>query len=235
MLKRTGRAGRRPLSGEGNVNEYKCILFDLDGTLTYSHPGIYGCIRYALQALGEKEPDETTLRKCIGPSLMYSFTRYFGLSEERAKLATAKYRERYAVIGWQENSPIDGALETLKALREKGFLLAMATSKPKIYADKIADKFGFSPYFHVQVGSGIDGSFPTKASVIKECMRQLGATKEECLMVGDREHDAEGAREEGVDCALLKVGYADSGEFEKAAPKYVFNDFSDLLSFLLSE
>lgn len=217
------------------MSKYKCILFDLDGTLTHSHPGIYGCIRYALKELGEKEPDEAILHKCIGPSLMYSFTRYFGLSEERARLATAKYRERYSVVGWQENSPIDGALDALKTLREKGFLLAMATSKPKIYADKIAEKFGFTPYFHAQVGSGIDGSLPTKASVIKECMRQLEVKKEDCLMVGDREHDAEGAREEGVDCALLKVGYAEAGEFEKAAPKYVFNDFTDLLSFLLNE
>lgn len=215
--------------------KYKCVLFDLDGTLTRSHVGIYGCIRYALKELGEAEPDEKILRKCIGPSLMYSFTRYFGLSEDRARLATAKYRERYSVVGWQENSPIDGALETLKTLREKGFLLAMATSKPKIYADKIAEKFGFTPYFHVQVGSGIDGSFPTKASVIAECIRQLNAKKEDCLMVGDREHDAEGAREEGVDCALLKVGYAEEGEFEKAAPKYVFDDFTDLTQFLLRE
>lgn len=215
--------------------KYKCVLFDLDGTLTRSHVEIYGCIRYALKELGEAEPDEKILRKCIGPSLMYSFTRYFGLSEDRARLATAKYRERYSVVGWQENSPIDGALETLKTLREKGFLLAMATSKPKIYADKIAEKFGFTPYFHVQVGSGIDGSFPTKASVIAECIRQLNAKKEDCLMVGDREHDAEGAREEGVDCALLKVGYAEEGEFEKAAPKYVFDDFTDLTQFLLCE
>lgn len=215
--------------------KYKSILFDLDGTLTHSHPGIYGCFRYALKELGEKEPDETLLRKCVGPSLMYSFMTYFGLSEERARLATAKYRERYSVIGWQENGAIDGAVEALKILREKGFNLAMATSKPKIYADQIAEKFGFSPYFHVQVGSGIDGSFPTKASVIKECMRQLNASKEECLMVGDREHDAEGAREEGVDCALLKVGYAEEGEFERCAPKYVFNGFADLLDFLLNE
>ena len=217
------------------MSKYKCVLFDLDGTLTYSHPGIYGCVRYALQALGEKEPDEQTLRKCIGPSLMYSFMNYFHLSEERARLATAKYRERYSVIGWRENAAIDGAVDALKILREKVFLLAMATSKPKIYADKIADLFGFSPYFHAQVGSGMDGSFPTKASVIQECIRQLEVKKDECLMVGDREHDAEGAKEEGVDCALLKVGYAEEGEFERCAPKYVFNGFHDLLDFLLKE
>ena len=212
--------------------KYKYILFDLDGTLIYSHPGIYSCIRYALESLGEKEPLDSQLIKCIGPSLMYSFTKIFGLSEERATLATAKYREKYGVTGVYENEPIEGALEGLKRLKEEGYALAMATSKPKIYADIIAERWGFSKYLSVQVGSGIDGSFPTKASVISEVMRQFGASANECLMVGDRFHDNEGAVENGMDCALLRVGYAEDGEMEEVKPTYVFDGFSDLVEFL---
>jgi phosphoglycolate phosphatase len=218
------------------MKKYTCILFDLDGTLTYSHPGIYGCIRYALQQLHLDEPKMEQLRRCIGPSLMYSFQNYFGLDEEMAKLATAKYRERYAVEGWAENAPIEGALETLKALKQAGYKLAMATSKPLIYASKIAAKFGFSEYFDVEVGSGIDGSFPTKASVIAEVMRRLGVSADECLMIGDRMHDAEGAKENGMDCALLKVGYAENEEeFVWSKPTYVLDDFKGLQALLLSE
>ena len=216
------------------MKKYTCILFDLDGTLTYSHPGIYGCIRYALQQLGLEEPKMEQLRLCIGPSLMYSFQNYFHLDEEMARQATAKYRERYAVEGWAENAPIEGALETLKALKQAGYKLAMATSKPLVYAEKIAKKFGFSDYLDVEVGSGIDGSFPTKASVIKEAMRRLGATADECLMIGDRVHDAEGAKENGVDCVLLKVGYAENEEeYVASAPEYVMEDFAELQAFLL--
>ena len=90
------------------MKKYTCILFDLDGTLTYSHPGIYGCFRYALQQLGLGEPTMEQLRKCIGPSLMYSFQNYFGFDEETARLATAKYRERYAVEGWRKMRPSKG-------------------------------------------------------------------------------------------------------------------------------
>ncbi|MBR2622993.1 MAG: HAD hydrolase-like protein [Clostridia bacterium] len=216
------------------MKKYTCVLFDLDGTLTYSHPGIYGCIRYALQQLGKEEAKMEQLRKCIGPSLMYSFQNYFGMDEETARLATAKYRERYAVEGWAENAPIEGALETLKALKQAGYKLAMATSKPLIYAEKISAKFGFSDYFDAEVGSGLDGSFPTKASVIEEAMKRLGGTAEKCLMVGDRKHDAEGAKENGVDCALLKVGYAENEEeFISAAPEYVFDSFEELKMLLL--
>ena len=216
------------------MKKYTCILFDLDGTLTYSHPGIHGCFRYALQQLGLGEPKMEQLRRCIGPSLMYSFQNYFGLDEETAKLATAKYRERYAVEGWAENAPIEGALETLKALKEAGYKLAMATSKPLIYAAKISEKFGFSQYFDVEVGSGVDGSFPTKASVIAEVMRQLNVTADECLMIGDRHHDAEGAKEHGMDCVLLKVGYAENEEeYRMANPEYVMEDLAQLREFLL--
>ena len=215
------------------MRKYKYILFDLDGTLTRSHYGIFNCFRYALKKMGRtEEPSEEILKKCVGPSLEYSFENYFHMSKEDAVLATAKYRERYKDIGLWENEPMEGALEGLQAMKKAGYVLAMSTSKPKIFADQIVEKFGFSPYFSAQVGCGLDGSFPTKASVIAETMRQLGASKEECLMVGDRFHDADGAKENGVDCALLKIGYAEEGEIASAKPEYVFADFAELTAFL---
>ena len=217
------------------MKKYTCILFDLDGTLTYSHPGIYACFRYALQEMGQEEPSEAQLRRCVGPTLMYSFQNYFGFSEEDAKRATALYRKRYAVKGIWENEPIEGAIETLKALKAAGYKLAMATSKPLFFAKQISEKFGFAAYFDAEVGSGMDEStLPTKASVIAEAMRQLGASKKECLMVGDRKHDAEGAKENGVDCALLRVGYAENEEeFISSAPKYTLDGFEGLKALLL--
>lgn len=218
------------------MKKYRYILFDLDGTLTLSHPGIHACIRYALKELGYPEPKEEDLRRCVGPSLMYSFQTFFGLDEEEAKRATAKYREVYPSLGIFDNEPIEGALETLKALKKAGYTTAMATSKPLIFAEKIAEKFGFAPYLDVEVGCGMDGSFPTKASVVAEAMRQLGANAEECLMVGDRNYDVEGARENGVDCAMLRVGYAENEEeYIACSPAYVFDDFRALRAFLVKE
>jgi phosphoglycolate phosphatase len=94
--------------------------------------------------------------------------------------------------------------------------------------------FGFAPYMDEEVGCGIDGSLPTKADVIAEAMKRLGARVDECLMVGDRFHDAEGAQKHGMDCALLKVGYAENEEeFIYAKPTYVFEDFKGLQALLL--
>ena len=215
------------------MKRYKYLLFDLDGTLVHSHPGIFAGIRHALKEMGSSdEPTDEYLRKCIGPTLVYSFSNFFGMSEKDAHEATAKYRAWYGKDGLFLSTPIEGALQALKALKEAGYILAMATSKPKFYADQLADKFGFSQYLAVQVGCGFDGSFPTKASVIAEAMRQLNATAEECLMIGDRKHDAEGAAEVGVDCALLAVGYADEEEIAQAKTRYAFADFKALVAFL---
>ncbi len=215
------------------MKKYKYILLDLDGTLIYSHPGIFACFRYALEKMGREIPSDGQLYPCVGPSLFYSFRNFFGMDEEEAKKGIALYRERYAVKGMWENDPIEGALDCLERLKKAGYLLALATSKPIEYAGEIVKQHGFSRCFTVEVGSGLDGSFPTKTSVILECMRRLGARGEECLMVGDRNYDAYGATEAGVDCALLRVGgYASEEELSSCGAKYLLEDFSDLLKLL---
>ncbi len=214
------------------MKKYPFILFDLDGTLTYSHPGIYESLRYALASLGRPDPDESRLRMCVGPPLVYSFSEVFGLSADEVPVAVRKYRERYADVGWRENEPIPGAYEALKTLKGRGYRLALATSKPEIYARRISDAFGFTSFFDALTGSGVDGSLPLKSDVIREALRRLGASEGLSLMVGDRKQDAEGARACGVAFAGLAVGYAEPGELEAEHPDYLFRGFGELLDFL---
>ncbi len=205
----------------------------MDGTLIYSHPGIFSCFRHALRAMGREIPADEQLFPCIGPSLHYSFSNFFQMNEEDADRAVKLYREEYVKTGVYENTPIAGSLKALATLQREGYILALATSKPLPMAETITKKHGFAPYLSVSVGSGLDGSFPTKASVVEEAMRQLHATKEACLMVGDRYYDVEGASELGVDCALLKIGgYATEEELYTCGAKYVFADFEELTDFL---
>jgi len=210
------------------MKKYKYILFDLDGTLTYSHPGIYRCLRFALDFLGKPEPTEKQLRSCVGPPLTYSFSVIFGLSEAETELAVKKYRELYAAEGLFENDPIPGALDALRVLHESGYILAVATSKPRIFAEKIVGKFGFLPFLDVVAGSGTDGSLNTKADVIREALRLLNASEKDCLMVGDQIYDAVGARTCGIDFAGLDIGYAAEGELAAQKPDYLFSSFKEL-------
>ena len=216
------------------MKNYRCILWDLDGTLTLSHPGIYNCMRYALEKLGKPAPTERQLRLCVGPPLDWSLETLFGATKEEAQRGVVYYRERYEVAGWAENEPIEGALECLKQLKEAGYEMALATSKPMHYALKIVEKFGFSPYLTTEYEPMIPGYEPKKTDMIIKGMGLLNAKKEECLLIGDRKYDIVGAREVGVDVAGLDVGYAEEGEFEEFSPDYRFSDFAELTAALLA-
>ena len=216
------------------MKKYKWLLFDLDGTIIYSHPGIFSCARLAMQELGEPFAyTEAFLRQMVGPPLEYTFEFIFGLSTERAALATQIYRKHYAVTGVNENELIPGIKDALCALKNAGYILGMATSKPQRFANQIAKRLQIDSYFDKIVGCGLDGSLPTKADVIREALKQLGADKEQTLMIGDRFHDYDGAEEVGMDCALIHVGYAEKGEIERCAPTYEWQDINDMVKGLL--
>ncbi|MBQ8885085.1 MAG: HAD hydrolase-like protein [Clostridia bacterium] len=215
------------------MKKYKYLLFDLDGALTYSHPGIYNCVRYALKKMGWCEPTEQQLRAMVGPSLYNGFKQNFSMTEQEAARAVNNYRERYSTVGLFENEPIAGAKELLKACKEAGYKTALATLKPKPFADQIAVEFGFMPYFDLAAVALMEEC--TKEWVVAELMKAFGAKSEECLMIGDRRQDVLGARENGVDTAALRCGYAFEGELEAVEPRYIFDDLFALKDFLVSE
>ena len=114
--------------------KFKYILFDLDGTITESGPGIMNSVAYALEKMGYEEKDREKLKRFIGPPLTDSMMKYYGMSEEDAAKAVRYYREYYAEKGIFENSVYDGFDESIKRLKEQGLILAVATSKPEPFA-----------------------------------------------------------------------------------------------------
>ena len=109
--------------------DFNAAIFDLDGTITNSGEGIMNCIRYALEQMGREIPAEQTLRKFVGPPLVVGFREYTDLTEEEAKTATAKYRERYQSEGLFEAYVYEGFEAVLKYLKKTQVKIAVATSK----------------------------------------------------------------------------------------------------------
>lgn len=216
---------------------YRYIFFDLDGTLTDSKEGVVNCVRYAAQKLGGPQLDDETVLKFIGPPLQDSFIRYCGFSEEKGLEAVQVFRERYVPVGQYENRPGPGLVEMCRRLKEKGYVLALASSKPEELCVAICDRFGFTPYLTVTTGSPPDGDWE-KADVIRETMRRLGLTeadKPAILMVGDRKFDVLGAKECGIDCAGVEFfGYAAPGELAQAGAVAVVSNAEELEQFILT-
>ena len=212
---------------------YKAIMFDLDGTLTESGEGITKSVQYALEKIGRPEPDLEKLKVFVGPPLLDQFMKYADTDEETARQAVAFYRERYGVTGIYENSVYPGIPELLEELRRKGYLLAVASSKPENYVNQVLDYFHLSGYFDVIVGSEMNGNRTRKAQVIEETLERLKLSghRNQVLMVGDKEHDVLGAREAGVECVAVSYGYGTMEELEAANPLRIVDSAKELLHF----
>lgn len=193
------------------------ILFDLDGTLTDSREGILRCVQYALEQCGMPEPDETKLYPFVGPPLLTSFQEFCGMSPEQAAFAVEQYRVRFSRIGMFENAVYSGIPELLGKLKQDGYILAVATSKPEVYTLQILEHFHLTEYFQVIAGSDIHREGETKEDIIRLALRRLGLPEQEPLhvvMVGDRKHDLIGAHACGIPCIGVEYGYAPAGEME---------------------
>ena len=209
----------------------KYILFDLDGTLTNPKEGITKCVQHALRHFGiEKECDELT--SFIGPPLKEQFMEFAHLSEDDAVEAVRIYRERFAPIGLFENEIYPGVTELLAELKRQGKIIALATSKPTVFATKIVEKYGIAPYLDYLSGSELDGRNVEKAAVVKNAMTALKASMEETVLVGDRMHDAEGAKINGIKCIGVSYGFAAEGELENAGVEVIANTPQELCGIL---
>lgn len=215
---------------------WKYILFDLDGTITDSQEGIINCIKYALGEMGYSIPCDEELNGYIGPPLYKGFQDIAGMKPEEALKAAAIYRSKYSVTGIFENKPYDGIEEVLKALKEHGKVIMLATSKPEEYAIKILGHFNLSMYFDGVTGGAVDGSRNDKDIIIEESISRLGLSscdKKDIIMVGDRKYDIIGAKACGIASAGVYYGFARKGELEEAGADYIINTVSGITDLLL--
>lgn len=218
------------------MKEKKYILFDLDGTLTDPKEGITKSFQYALAHYGIDEPDLDKLEVVIGPPLRDSFVDFYGFTKEKAREAEMKYRERFSTIGMYENFIYDGIASMLHKLREEGKMLAIASSKPTIFVEKILEHFEIKEYFHHIIGSNLDGTRSDKAEVVDTAIAGFGQVdKCDIIMVGDRKFDVIGAHERGIEVIGVSYGYGGEEELEEAGADYVVNSVVDLEKLLLSK
>lgn len=221
---------------------FKYLLFDLDGTLTDPREGITTSVQYALKSFGINEPDLKKLEPFIGPPLKESFMKFYNLSDKQAEEAVAKYREWFAPKGIYQNALYQGIDEMLKELKEEGKILAVASSKPTVFVEKVLHHFHIHEYFDVIVGSELDGGRGSKEEVVEEALRQLaekadqtgnaplkGAIEsKQAAMIGDREFDIIGGKAHGLVTVGVTFGFAYEGELEAAGADYVVNTVEEL-------
>ena len=212
---------------------YKTAIFDLDGTITDSGPGIMNAIRYAVKKRGLPDVPEEVLRSFIGPPLKEQFRSVFGLSDDEGTIMVATYREYYGEKGIFENRVYDGVPEVFQKLQEAGVRILMATSKPEKYAKQIAEHFGFDKYFDFIGGACMDGRRTDKHDVIEYVIDSCKVCRENTVMIGDRRHDMIGASKAGIRSIGALYGYGSRDELEKAGADMIAVTPDDISKLIL--
>jgi phosphoglycolate phosphatase len=196
------------------------IFFDLDGTLTDPKPGITRSIQYALQKLDWPVPSQDELTWCIGPPLRDSFVALLG-GDSRADLAVTLYRERFGDVGLYENAVYPDIENILTALKQSHGRLFVATSKARVFAERIIAHFGLGSYFEHVFGAELDGTRVHKTDLLAYALETTGVNASQALMIGDRSHDMIGARNNGMGAIGVLYGYGSQDELIGAGASHV--------------
>lgn len=218
---------------EHKMAKYEAVLFDLDGTLTDSGPAIMNSVQYAMRKMGRAPLPEDTLRRTVGPSLLYSFTTYAGMSEEEAWRAVDYYRELYNNGEAYNVTIYDGIPELLERLNAAGIRCAVATSKPLVMSQKILAHFDLMKYFAAVAGPDPDDPSNQKSILIHRALDRLGVNSRDAVMIGDTRFDIIGAKEAGCGFIGVTYGYGTWQELEENGADCLAGSAQELEKILL--
>ncbi|MED5528661.1 MAG: HAD hydrolase-like protein, partial [Actinomycetota bacterium] len=194
------------------------VLIDLDGTISDSSPGMLTGFRKVFDRFDMEQPSDESIRRHFGPPLAVTWREVYGMTDEQIVVGLEVYREYYHDVGMFENNLYDGVPELIKDLHAEGVTLSTATSKPEFSASRIIEHFGLRQYFTFIGAADLAGTRDDKSAVIAHTLENLQATSQthSIVMMGDRRHDVEGARENGIDTIGVLWGYGSAEELSTA-------------------
>ncbi len=207
------------------MKKYDSILFDLDGTLTESGLGIIRSVTYAMDTLNIDYQGKD-LSVFIGPPLRKTFLE-FNVPEDKIDEAIEIYRSRYTTIGKFENTPYEGIEDVLTQLKELGYDLYVATSKPEPLAREIIEHFHLTKYFKEISGASLDSSRESKSAVIAYLLEKHHI--QHPIMIGDTEYDVLGAKQHDIPCIGVSWGYGTVQTMKDAGAIQIVDTMEELL------
>lgn len=218
------------------MKPYQNIIFDLDGTISNSEPGIINALKYSLKQMNIKLADDYDLSGFIGPPIHHCFKEHFFEEEDDIAKAIHHFRVYYSEKGWSENEMYSGMFELLNDLHTKNYSLFVATNKPQVFTDLILQHFGITQFFKLIKGVDIDNHHHTKSELIKEileCDYDIDATNS--IMIGDSKWDIYAADFLNVKTIGVSWGFGGTAnELNSFGAIRVANSVDELRSFIMT-
>lgn len=229
------------MTGEVQLRLPKNLLFDLDGTLLDSLPGIRHSAQKAFEACGVEMRD-VDLRSLIGPPIRTILSRMAladgsgGPSDEHLDRLEAAFRASYDVEGWKMTPHYPGAAKLLRELRADGKALFVVSNKPRHISVKILEAGGTMGLFaEIVTRDSRVPPYKEKAEMIRSLVARHGLQLQDSMMIGDTMEDAESASEIGMKFCLMTHGYGDLPEDSDVPVAFRFDHFSQLMPIAAQE
>jgi phosphoglycolate phosphatase len=215
---------------------YNTVLFDLDGTLVDTKPGIIKSAELTFKEMNMALPPDEILSLFPGPPLFECFNEVCGLSEELSKKAVPIYRRILLESGNIFNCIVyDGITGLLEELKGSGVRLGVATSKRDHLAAMVLSHLGIADYFDAVCGALTDYPVCTKAESILRALSLIGGSVPQAsVIVGDRMFDAHGAVQAGIDSIGVYYGYGSAQEIDSSPFTFTVTDVGGIGELLRS-
>lgn len=216
------------------MSNFTIVLWDLDGTIIDSSPGVFESFHHTFQELGLPDLTDEQMRPFMGPPLAHTFGDVLGFDANLVQECLRVYRHFYLNHGGALNATVyPGVIETLRLVKAAGIPQSLATSKALVGTTLVGEHFDFLKYFDVLGTASNDLSRHSKSQVLDYALTELkgiGADLTKTLLIGDRIYDVEGAREHGIEVCLVKWGFGTNEEFARA--DYLVEDARELQGLL---
>jgi phosphoglycolate phosphatase len=216
------------------MKEIENLLFDLDGTLVDSSKTIIASIAFALRRMGFELSMNSSVEAVIGASLFDIFRNQFEMSDEQAYVAIDLYREHYDSLNQEGTRVYENIPEVLPRLKKAGYRLFIATVKPTQIADKVLSDLDLRSWFDGIAGSSMDSERRDKSSIIAHALRKFDLDPLHSIMIGDRDQDITGARENGMPAIAVTYGFGSREELVSARPDHVVERSEEIVSLLVN-
>lgn len=190
----------------GMIDDYELIIWDVDGTLLDTSPGLISSTLFMIEKLGLPPLDKDTLKSFVGPRIQDSLQRVYQLEGKELEEAANVFRTHYKEGDVLKASPYPGVYRVLEYIHNKGIKQAVATNKRQDFVDALLKKYNLYRYMETVCGTDFAGKL-TKANLIEQCISQGNVLKSRVLMIGDSDYDAEAASKTGIDFLAVTYGF----------------------------
>lgn len=188
------------------MSKYQLVIFDFDGTIADTSAGILNSIKYTQSKMLLSPISLEDMKKFIGPPNHESYSKYFGLTDDKLTRAVTLHKEYAIKLGYKELKFYNGITELFNQIHEKKSKIAVATLKAHQTAIKIFEEFKLSNQIDIIKGLNVEAP-QTKAQLLQECLFETNTAHSDAVLIGDSSYDALGAKQADIDFIGVTYGF----------------------------